>query len=232
MINSFLSSGAVAISGAISSGGVVILRNKQYPHMMPALEAMAERCAEDGDEKWGASTFARCDFRALLPDYHLDPLSLLGYFPPEDRVGAVELHNYMVATGHQAVCRAYNPHGWDIQYQGPRKIKGTPLVQIDYSERHRNPMRVQIKCASADRMVPTFCQQPPAVQADFRARVNRCGGASCGWCKDKWGINWQITPRTLTEAMAAGGAEAGRAFAAMMTMQKIDVAKIDAARRG
>ena len=56
--------------------------------------------------------------------------------------------------------------------------------------------------------------------------------SECGWCKDKWGLNWQITPRTLTEAMAAGGAEAERAFAAMMTMQKIDVAKIDAARRG
>jgi predicted 3-demethylubiquinone-9 3-methyltransferase (glyoxalase superfamily) len=60
------------------------------------------------------------------------------------------------------------------------------------------------------------------------------GGAEseCGWCKDKWGLNWQITPRTLTEAMAAGGAEAKRAFDAMMTMRKIDVAKIDAARRG
>ena len=60
------------------------------------------------------------------------------------------------------------------------------------------------------------------------------GGAesACGWCKDKWGVNWQITPRTLTEAMAAGGDEAKRAFAAMMDMQKIDVAKIDAARRG
>ncbi len=59
------------------------------------------------------------------------------------------------------------------------------------------------------------------------------GGAEseCGWCKDKWGLNWQITPRTLTEAMAAGGAEAKRAFDAMMTMRKIDVAKIDAARR-
>ncbi len=60
------------------------------------------------------------------------------------------------------------------------------------------------------------------------------GGAEsqCGWCKDKWGLNWQITPRTLNEAMAAGGPEAKRAFDAMMTMQKIDVAKIDAARRG
>lgn len=67
----------------------------------------------------------------------------------------------------------------------------------------------------------------------WNAIVDNGGQVSdCGWCKDKWGINWQITPRTLTEAMAAGGAEAQRAFEAMMTMQKIDVAKIDAARRG
>jgi predicted 3-demethylubiquinone-9 3-methyltransferase (glyoxalase superfamily) len=56
--------------------------------------------------------------------------------------------------------------------------------------------------------------------------------SACGWCKDRWGLSWQITPRTLTEAMAAGGSEAKRAFEAMMTMRKIDVAKIDAARRG
>jgi predicted 3-demethylubiquinone-9 3-methyltransferase (glyoxalase superfamily) len=56
--------------------------------------------------------------------------------------------------------------------------------------------------------------------------------SACGWCKDKWGISWQITPRTLMEALAAGGAEAKRAFAAMMEMRKIDVAAIDAARRG
>jgi predicted 3-demethylubiquinone-9 3-methyltransferase (glyoxalase superfamily) len=56
--------------------------------------------------------------------------------------------------------------------------------------------------------------------------------SACGWCKDKWGVSWQITPRTLTEALTKGGDEAKRAFDAMMTMQKIDVAKIDAARRG
>lgn len=55
---------------------------------------------------------------------------------------------------------------------------------------------------------------------------------ACGWCKDRWGLSWQITPRTLTAALAAGGAEAKRAFLAMMTMRKIDVAAIDAARRG
>ena len=56
--------------------------------------------------------------------------------------------------------------------------------------------------------------------------------SACGWCKDKWGVSWQITPRVLTEAMAAGGDEAKRAFEAMMDMKKIDVAKIEAARRG
>lgn len=67
----------------------------------------------------------------------------------------------------------------------------------------------------------------------WNAIVNNGGKESeCGWCKDKWGLSWQITPKTLTEALAAGGAEAQRAFAAMMTMQKIDVAKIDAARKG
>jgi predicted 3-demethylubiquinone-9 3-methyltransferase (glyoxalase superfamily) len=56
--------------------------------------------------------------------------------------------------------------------------------------------------------------------------------SACGWCKDRWGLSWQITPRALTEGMAAGGAEAKRVFEAMMTMGKIDVAAIEAARRG
>lgn len=56
--------------------------------------------------------------------------------------------------------------------------------------------------------------------------------SECGWCKDRWGVSWQITPRVLMGAMAAGGDEARRAFAAMMTMRKIDVAAIEAARRG
>lgn len=56
--------------------------------------------------------------------------------------------------------------------------------------------------------------------------------SACGWCRDRWGVSWQITPRTLTEAMAAGGDEARRVFLAMMEMGKIDVAKIEGARRG
>ena len=56
--------------------------------------------------------------------------------------------------------------------------------------------------------------------------------SDCGWCKDKCGLSWQITPRVLTDALATGGDVARRAFTAMMTMQKIDVAAIEAAVRG
>lgn len=53
----------------------------------------------------------------------------------------------------------------------------------------------------------------------------------CGWCKDKWGLSWQITPRVLMEALSQGGDVAKRAFEAMMEMQKIDIARIEAAVR-
>ena len=56
--------------------------------------------------------------------------------------------------------------------------------------------------------------------------------SACGWCKDRWGVSWQIAPRVLTDALAAGGTEAKRVFTAMMDMGRIDIAKIEAARRG
>jgi predicted 3-demethylubiquinone-9 3-methyltransferase (glyoxalase superfamily) len=57
--------------------------------------------------------------------------------------------------------------------------------------------------------------------------------SECGWCKDKWGLSWQITPLVLTQAVTdPDAAVAKRAFDAMMTMKKIDVAIIEAARRG
>jgi 2-polyprenyl-6-hydroxyphenyl methylase/3-demethylubiquinone-9 3-methyltransferase len=57
--------------------------------------------------------------------------------------------------------------------------------------------------------------------------------SACGWCKDRWGLSWQITPRALTDAMASPDrAAAKRVFEAMMEMGKIDIAAIEAARRG
>src|SRR3954452_1437214 len=65
--------------------------------------------------------------------------------------------------------------------------------------------------------------------------ITKNGGeeSACGWCKDKWGFSWQITPRVLLEANSSPDrAAAKRAFEAMMTMRKIDIAKIEAALKG
>lgn len=103
------------------------------------------------------------------------------------------------------------------------------LGGVPYQILDAGPMFPQSECVSI------------SVETDTQAESDRLwdaltadGGteSACGWCKDRWGVSWQITPRTLIEAMAAGGAEAGRAFAAMMEMTKIDVAAIDKARRG
>ena len=57
--------------------------------------------------------------------------------------------------------------------------------------------------------------------------------SDCGWCKDRWGLSWQITPRVLTEAYTGADRDAARrVFQAMMGMRRIDVAAIEAARRG
>jgi predicted 3-demethylubiquinone-9 3-methyltransferase (glyoxalase superfamily) len=68
----------------------------------------------------------------------------------------------------------------------------------------------------------------------WNAIVNNGGAESmCGWCKDRWGFSWQITPRALIEATTdSDKAAARRAMEAMMTMKKIDIATIEAARRG
>ena len=68
----------------------------------------------------------------------------------------------------------------------------------------------------------------------WNAIIDNGGEASqCGWCKDKWGLSWQITPRALTAAIVdPDPAASKRAFQAMMTMGKIDIAAIEAARRG
>ena len=68
----------------------------------------------------------------------------------------------------------------------------------------------------------------------WHAIIGNGGQASaCGWCKDRWGLSWQITPRALMDAIAdPDPAAAQRAFQAMMQMTKIDIAMIEAARRG
>jgi len=79
-----------------------------------------------------------------------------------------------------------------------------------------------------------------AVECDDQAEIDRLwdalkeGGKTeqCGWLKDRWGLSWQITPKRLLELTSASGDAGKRAFQAMMTMRKIDIAKIEAAAAG
>jgi predicted 3-demethylubiquinone-9 3-methyltransferase (glyoxalase superfamily) len=64
--------------------------------------------------------------------------------------------------------------------------------------------------------------------------ITQNGGqeSACGWCKDRWGYSWQITPQRLMDLMSEGGERAKRAFTAMMDMTKIDIAALDRAVEG
>jgi predicted 3-demethylubiquinone-9 3-methyltransferase (glyoxalase superfamily) len=103
-------------------------------------------------------------------------------------------------------------------------VFGIPCIGLNGGTAFRQSEAFSFQIATDDQ---------PETDRYWNAIVGNGGQESmCGWCKDKWGVSWQITPRVLTEAMAAGGEEARRAFTAMMDMKKIDVARIEAARRG
>jgi len=103
-------------------------------------------------------------------------------------------------------------------------VCGTPCIGLNGGDTFKHSEAFSFQIATEDQA---------ETDRYWNAIVGNGGAESaCGWCKDKWGLSWQITPRVLTEAMAKGGDVAKRAFGAMMEMQKIDVARIEAAVRG
>lgn len=103
-------------------------------------------------------------------------------------------------------------------------VAGIPCIGINGGPRFKHSEAFSFQIATEDQA---------ETDRYWNAIINNGGVESqCGWCKDKWGISWQITPRILTEAMAQGGDVARRAFTAMMPMQKVDIATIEAALRG
>ena len=108
-------------------------------------------------------------------------------------------------------------------------------------------VRTSTLTSEAPKPLPAGSLQPPNEAFSFQistgdqaetdrycdAIVGNSGQESqCGWCKDKWGVSWQITPKVLTDSLRGGGDKAKRAFEAMMPMKKIDVAPIEKAVTG
>jgi 2-polyprenyl-6-hydroxyphenyl methylase/3-demethylubiquinone-9 3-methyltransferase len=104
-------------------------------------------------------------------------------------------------------------------------IVGIPVIGLNGGDHFKHSEAFSFQVATADQA---------ETDRYWNAIVGNGGAQSaCGWCKDKWGLNWQITPVALTQGMTdPDPAVAKRAFDAMMQMKKIDVAAIEAARRG
>ncbi len=103
-------------------------------------------------------------------------------------------------------------------------VCGVPCLGLNGGDRFKHSEAFSFQIATDDQ----------AETDRYWAAIVENGGAesACGWCKDRWGLSWQITPRVLTDALARGGDAAKRAYEAMMTMRKIDVAAIEAPVRG
>ena len=103
-------------------------------------------------------------------------------------------------------------------------VLGRPFVALNGGPNFKRNQAISF-------MVLTDSQEETARYWDAITK-NRGEESMCGWCKDRWGFSWQITPRRLLELTANRGERAKRAFEAMMTMHKIDIAKLEAAVEG
>jgi len=103
-------------------------------------------------------------------------------------------------------------------------VMGIPCIGLNGGPMFKHSEAFSFQVATADQ---------DETDRYWNAIVGNGGEESmCGWCKDKWGLSWQITPVALMDAFTGSDrAAAKRAFDAMMQMKKIDVAKIEAARR-
>lgn len=170
----------IALSGARS-----VLSSREYPAMMAALKTLALGCAEHESERMGKFHFARCDFKAGTPAYDPDVLELYRAFGPVDYSHVAQLHAFFSAKGYKTSLEIGRSFAWVVKYQGNRKIKATPLFQVEYEERYADPLRLSIKCASTNRIADLLPNQAQSLQDDFMGRANPCRGDECGWCRNQ-----------------------------------------------
>jgi hypothetical protein len=183
------------------------LQNVKFPHMLPALRALASACATFDAGRLGKFQFARCDFRALQ-GYQPQALDIYRVLDEDERAMILALHEYFYARDYKVLTEAVGPAAWSVKYQGDRKIKATPLFQVDYDDRYARPLRLQIKCVSTQRIAELLPRQSQALQDDFMRRANVCRKDECNWCRNQktlgpsdvfykgewWTLCWYSTP--------------------------------------
>jgi hypothetical protein len=166
------------------TGDTAVLASSDYPEMMPALAALAASCARFDPPNVGRFQFARCDLNAMrgsLPQVE----DLYRAFEGQDYDRAIRLHEYFVRQNYKVILTINGLTGWLAQYQGDRKVKSSPLYQVQYDDRYAWPLQMQIKPASVSRLIDLIPGQSELLQADFARRLTDCRGDECGWCKNQ-----------------------------------------------
>ena len=173
-----------------------------FPGHPRAAEALVDLLTHRRTEQGGSSkkerdsahlsrfNFLRLDLASIssgsMPDMEL----LYPAFPKEQVALLRPIHQFFQDKGYGITGRFHGSvFGWNVIYQGRRSSKSSPLFQIEYDERHRSPLRLQIKCAASNRIVPVLHNYSQALQTDFTGRTHTCGGADCGWCKKRKGLS-------------------------------------------
>jgi len=170
---------------ALVEGEPPALACERFAAMLPAWQSLAAACAQHPSPELGRFHFARCDFRALRKDHRPEALELYRVFGAEDYARLAELHAYYTRNGYKPEVHVHDVAAWLVQYQGNKKIKSTPLFQIEYQDRYRSLLAMQIKCASTNRIAALIGQQPLALQEDFKRRTFACRGKACDWCRNQ-----------------------------------------------
>ena len=189
--------------GVDEEDGVIRVTNTRYPHMMPALQALVKACQARDDKAAQQMLFARCDLRALEPDYWPEALDVLrAVMPSSAYEHAVRLHHMLGEMGYKPNLRFANVFDWKVEYQGSRKIKSTPFFEFEYDDRQKVQLVMRVKCASTNRLVPLLSQQPVSLQQDFYEHAHNCGAPKCDWCKTRKSLGpsvleWDDSKKTI-----------------------------------
>jgi hypothetical protein len=162
-----------------------MLRNDAHPGMMPTLRSLVQGCSQVSDASVALFHLARCDFRAQTRDYQPGVADLYRVFSPDEYERLMTLHRYFLANGYGFALYLHDIHGWEVKYQGDRKVKSTPFFHVEYSVRRRNPLCPRLKCAAAHRIIPLVEGRPQPLQDAFFRRVYHCRGDACGWCRNQ-----------------------------------------------
>jgi hypothetical protein len=170
----------------------MLFSSTTFPKMMPALKSLATSCSHYSDSWLGRFNFARADFRAMDGSFYPSTLDLYAIFDSIDFDRLKRLDQFFTEQNYRPLVGIRAVNAWEVQYQGPSRIKASPLLRIHFDPRFKVPLQVDIKCASTSRIIPLVYKQPRFLQEDFARRVHTCRADACNWCKDRKGLGPSI----------------------------------------